>query len=72
PAAVPPAPAGGDGFPSDPGNGDLESGATMRFSAAALKREFQQRDAAAEAAAQAEAQSGAQARPGAGGQPDGR
>ncbi|MGW6294838.1 SCO5717 family growth-regulating ATPase, partial [Streptomyces sp. NPDC055058] len=42
PAAVPPAPVGGDGSPTDPGNGDLESGATMRFSAAALKREFQQ------------------------------
>ncbi|MGW4993545.1 SCO5717 family growth-regulating ATPase [Streptomyces mirabilis] len=29
------------------GNGDIESGATMRFSAAALKREFAEREAAA-------------------------
>ncbi|MFJ8023117.1 SCO5717 family growth-regulating ATPase [Streptomyces sp. NPDC096311] len=33
-----------------PGNGDIESGATMRFSAAALKREFAEREAAARAA----------------------
>ncbi|MGW1506655.1 SCO5717 family growth-regulating ATPase [Streptomyces mirabilis] len=32
------------------GNGDIESGATMRFSAAALKREFAEREAAARAA----------------------
>ncbi|MFF8034375.1 SCO5717 family growth-regulating ATPase [Streptomyces sp. NPDC016626] len=58
PAAVPNVPAGG--FRSrwsapaaageqeaQPGNGDLESGATLRFSAAALKREIAERDAAA-------------------------
>ncbi|MFF3578486.1 SCO5717 family growth-regulating ATPase [Streptomyces mirabilis] len=37
------------------GNGDIESGSTMRFSAAALKREFAEREAAARAAEEASA-----------------
>ncbi|WP_435848285.1 SCO5717 family growth-regulating ATPase [Streptomyces griseoluteus] len=36
---------------SEPENGDLESGATMRFSAAALKREIAEREAAEDVAA---------------------
>ncbi|MFI2426839.1 SCO5717 family growth-regulating ATPase [Streptomyces sp. NPDC018955] len=45
PPAVPDGPAGG--VQAD--NGDLESGATIRFSAAALKREIAEREAGAEA-----------------------
>ncbi|GAA2966613.1 SCO5717 family growth-regulating ATPase [Kitasatospora cinereorecta] len=40
----------GSGAPDPFGGGDLESGATMRFSPAALKREIAEREAAAEAA----------------------
>ncbi|MGW0855870.1 SCO5717 family growth-regulating ATPase, partial [Streptomyces sp. NPDC002690] len=41
PAPVPPESTAGGGTASQPfGGGDVESGATMRFSAAALKREF--------------------------------
>ncbi|MFD7283313.1 SCO5717 family growth-regulating ATPase [Streptomyces sp. NPDC059862] len=66
-AAVPSIPVGGLGSPADSeaadasdeadsGNGDLESGATMRFSSVALKREIQERAAAAaEAEAAADA-----------------
>ncbi|OKI77990.1 topoisomerase II [Streptomyces sp. CB02414] len=62
PTAVPAFPAGGfqlqapapppaeePGPEEEPGNGDLESGATMRFSAAALKREITERAAAEDA-----------------------
>ncbi|MFF6815897.1 SCO5717 family growth-regulating ATPase [Streptomyces sp. NPDC012403] len=51
PPAVPDSPVGG--FQAD--NGDLESGATIRFSAAALKREIAEREAGAEAESGAEA-----------------
>ncbi|MGW4203437.1 SCO5717 family growth-regulating ATPase [Streptomyces sp. NPDC004726] len=64
--AVPPAPvaARADEPPSEPfGGGRLESGATMRFSPAALKREFDERDAAAGRKAEA---AGAEAGAGAG------
>ncbi|TLQ43366.1 SCO5717 family growth-regulating ATPase [Streptomyces marianii] len=52
-----PAPADASTDPGDAaarpfGGGDVESGATMRFSPAALKREIAERDAAAAAAAQ--------------------
>ncbi|MFC9106425.1 AAA family ATPase [Streptomyces rochei] len=43
-----PPPVGKPEPEEEPGNGDLESGATMRFSAAALKREIAERDAAAD------------------------
>ncbi|MEU2980738.1 SCO5717 family growth-regulating ATPase [Streptomyces hirsutus] len=48
PAAVPDLPV--SGFGRDSGSGDLESGATIRFSAAALKQEIQDREDRAEAA----------------------
>ncbi|MGY0070081.1 SCO5717 family growth-regulating ATPase [Streptomyces sp. QTS137] len=48
PAALPEPPVGGSD--RDSGSGDLESGATIRFSAAALKQEIQDREAGAEAA----------------------
>lgn len=47
PAAVPDLPV--SGFGRDSGSGDLESGATIRFSAAALKQEIQDREDRAEA-----------------------
>ncbi|MFI6062686.1 SCO5717 family growth-regulating ATPase [Streptomyces sp. NPDC051286] len=52
-AAPSPAPAegAGNGAPDPFGGGDVESGATMRFSPAALKREIAEREAAALAAA---------------------
>ncbi|GAA3480593.1 SCO5717 family growth-regulating ATPase [Streptomyces yanii] len=52
-AASSPAPAEGvgNGAPDPFGGGDVESGATMRFSPAALKREIAEREAAALAAA---------------------
>ncbi|WP_405882866.1 SCO5717 family growth-regulating ATPase [Streptomyces sp. NBC_01136] len=63
--AAPPAPGPQPGWspptmPSDEAgseNGDIESGATMRFSAAALKREFAERDAKARAAEEPSADS---------------
>ncbi|MEV5340575.1 SCO5717 family growth-regulating ATPase [Streptomyces sp. NPDC052676] len=55
PIAAPPAPSASD--ENGPGNGDLESGATMRFSAAALKREIEERAAATEAETRQEAPS---------------
>ncbi|MGW2277391.1 SCO5717 family growth-regulating ATPase [Streptomyces sp. NPDC001770] len=55
PAPVASAPGVG-GAPQSFGGGDVESGTTMRFSAAALKREFAARDA--EAAAEAAAAAG--------------
>ncbi|MFC5956989.1 SCO5717 family growth-regulating ATPase [Streptomyces pratens] len=54
PAAVPDLPV--SGFGRDSGSGDLESGATIRFSAAALKQEIQSREAGAEAAPEADAE----------------
>ncbi|MFE4654419.1 SCO5717 family growth-regulating ATPase [Streptomyces sp. NPDC056707] len=50
-----PAPGAGEasGAPAPFGGGDLESGATMRFSPAALKREIAEREAAAAEAADA-------------------
>ncbi|MFF1838920.1 SCO5717 family growth-regulating ATPase [Streptomyces sp. NPDC058231] len=51
PAPVPPEGAG-SGTPEPFGGGDVESGATMRFSPAALKREIAEREAAALAAAE--------------------
>lgn len=58
PTPAPPAPAPGPPVPpvqpaaADPfGSGDVESGATMRFSSAALKREIAEREAAAESEA---------------------
>ncbi|WP_030979812.1 SCO5717 family growth-regulating ATPase [Streptomyces sp. NRRL S-1824] len=50
-----PAPGAGEasGAPASFGGGDLESGATMRFSPAALKREIAEREAAAAEAADA-------------------
>ncbi|MET9587249.1 SCO5717 family growth-regulating ATPase [Streptomyces sp. NPDC006539] len=50
-----PAPGAGEasGAPAPFGGGDLESGATMRFSPAALKREIAEREAAAAEAAEA-------------------
>ncbi|WP_392672969.1 SCO5717 family growth-regulating ATPase [Streptomyces sp. LN785] len=52
PAAAPVPPEGaGSGAPEPFGGGDVESGATMRFSPAALKREIAEREAAALAAA---------------------
>ncbi|MEU0162968.1 SCO5717 family growth-regulating ATPase [Streptomyces sp. NPDC006261] len=57
--ASPAASADASGDPGPFGGGDLESGATMRFSPAALKREIAEREAAAEApAAEAETDSG--------------
>ncbi|WAX77646.1 SCO5717 family growth-regulating ATPase [Streptomyces sp. KMM 9044] len=53
PAAVPDPPVGG--FDRDSDSGGLASGATVRFSAAALKQEIQDREAEAEAEAGAEA-----------------
>ncbi|MFV5996741.1 SCO5717 family growth-regulating ATPase [Streptomyces sp. NPDC056231] len=52
-AAPSPAPAegAGNGAPDPFGGGDVESGATMRFSPAALKREIAEREAAVLAAA---------------------
>lgn len=51
--------APGTGGASDPfGSGDLESGATMRFSSAALKREIAEREAAAESAGADDGDSG--------------
>ncbi|WP_406422316.1 SCO5717 family growth-regulating ATPase [Streptomyces sp. NBC_00873] len=49
-AAPSPAPAegAGNGAPDPFGGGDVESGATMRFSPAALKREIAEREAAAD------------------------
>ncbi|MFE6042325.1 SCO5717 family growth-regulating ATPase [Streptomyces sp. NPDC056452] len=44
---------GASGAPDPFGGGDLESGSTMRFSAASLKREIAEREAAAEAEAAA-------------------
>ncbi|MGW1552309.1 SCO5717 family growth-regulating ATPase [Streptomyces sp. NPDC002346] len=46
-----PAEGAGNGAPDPFGGGDVESGATMRFSPAALKREIAEREAAALAAA---------------------
>lgn len=45
-----PAEGAGNGAPDPFGGGDVESGATMRFSPAALKREIAEREAAAEGA----------------------
>ncbi|OKJ13487.1 topoisomerase II [Streptomyces sp. CB00316] len=56
--AVPAASADATGDPGPFGGGDVESGATMRFSPAALKREIAEREAAAASAADAEADSG--------------
>ncbi|MFI7235142.1 SCO5717 family growth-regulating ATPase [Streptomyces cyaneofuscatus] len=59
--AVPATSADASGDPGPFGGGDVESGATMRFSPAALKREIAEREAAASAAeaeAEAEADSG--------------
>ncbi|MEV0965460.1 SCO5717 family growth-regulating ATPase [Streptomyces sp. NPDC049910] len=50
-----PAPDAPDGAAAQPfGGGDVESGATMRFSPAALRREFAEREAAAAASASQE------------------
>ncbi|MGW1203252.1 SCO5717 family growth-regulating ATPase [Streptomyces cyaneofuscatus] len=56
--AVPAASADVSGDPGPFGGGDVESGATMRFSPAALKREIAEREAAAASAAEAEAGTG--------------
>nr|WP_079195075.1 SCO5717 family growth-regulating ATPase [Streptomyces sp. CB02400] len=56
PSAVPDIPA--DGFQAD--NGDLESGATIRFSAAALKREIAEREAEAETEPETETEAGSE------------
>ncbi|MFJ9977399.1 SCO5717 family growth-regulating ATPase [Streptomyces cyaneofuscatus] len=56
--AVPAASADASGDPGPFGGGDVESGATMRFSPAALKREIAEREAAAASAAEAEAGTG--------------
>ncbi|MEU8562819.1 SCO5717 family growth-regulating ATPase [Streptomyces cyaneofuscatus] len=56
--AVPAASADTSGDPGPFGGGDVESGATMRFSPAALKREIAEREAAAASAAEAEAGTG--------------
>ncbi|MFE9925940.1 SCO5717 family growth-regulating ATPase [Streptomyces sp. NPDC005774] len=61
PAAVPDLPV--SGFGRDSGSGDLESGATLRFSAAALKQEIQNREAEAETEAETEAAPEADAEP---------
>lgn len=53
-APEPVAPAEDESVSEDLGSGDLESGATMRFSAVALKREIEERAAAAEAEAEAD------------------
>ncbi|MEW1872459.1 SCO5717 family growth-regulating ATPase [Streptomyces caelestis] len=58
PPSVPDGPAGGP----RPDNGDLESGATIRFSAAALKREIAEREAEADSEAEAAAESEAEVR----------
>ncbi|MFC8536171.1 SCO5717 family growth-regulating ATPase [Streptomyces sp. NPDC057249] len=54
PVPLPPPPAqrgfDPDWTPAPPDTGDLDSGATMRFSASALKREIEERDRAARAA----------------------
>ncbi|WP_329062798.1 SCO5717 family growth-regulating ATPase [Streptomyces sp. NBC_01429] len=60
PVGVPPVNAASDSAPGAPGpfgdgGSDVESGATMRFSPAALKREFAERDAEKERAAKAAA-----------------
>ncbi|MFI1889530.1 SCO5717 family growth-regulating ATPase [Streptomyces jumonjinensis] len=69
PAAQVPTPAPAPAQAPDPaqapaaqpfGGGDMESGATMRFSPAALKREFAERDAAKQAAEAAEARNAAE------------
>ncbi|GGV86596.1 hypothetical protein GCM10010294_67400 [Streptomyces griseoloalbus] len=73
PAAVPNIPVGGFQSPwsaptagrnqeEQADNGDLESGATMRFSAAALKREFAERETDTEAETAADAEAEAEAR----------
>jgi len=64
-AAEPPVPDAG-GAPDPFGGGDVESGATMRFSSAALKREIAEREAAAQAHADGAAETGAEAEAGAG------
>lgn len=54
-------PVPGEGGAPDPfGGGDVESGATMRFSSAALKREIAEREAAAGADAGSAAEDGAE------------
>ncbi|MFD7700981.1 SCO5717 family growth-regulating ATPase [Streptomyces caelestis] len=62
PPAVPDGGADGPAGGFQPGNGDLESGATIRFSAAALKREVAEREAEADAETEAEAAAGAEVR----------
>ncbi|MEY7981573.1 topoisomerase II, partial [Streptomyces pilosus] len=52
-SAEQPGQPGQPGQPEVTGNGDLESGATIRFSAAALKREIAQREADDEVSADA-------------------